>query len=449
MTMRVSVSTSLPKIIAAGVVALTLAACQDDYSRGGSRHWVAMSPELVATMNEKGMTRSDPILIRSYKQESELEVWKKGRDGKYALLKTFPICRWSGQLGPKVREGDRQAPEGFYPISPAQMNPNSQFHLSFDTGFPNAFDRQLGRSGSFLMVHGACSSRGCFSMTDKQIEDIYALVRDAQSGGQRAVQMQSLPFRMTAANLAKHRFNPHIAFWKNLKEGSDYFEVTGQEPRVTANGGRYVFNAPEGSQPGMPDEVRVALQRKQADDNARVAELVRAGAPAVKVVYADGGQHPSFGGTALAFAGGSGVESLMSVASGAASGPTLAMSRPDAIGAEREVPIGPDGKPLPTLPLPAKPEIAVAAATSGRSARPAAASAAADAVAAAPASSRDDKGMMGRLLGSIGSLGGVLGVGAAAPEPLREEMLPLPPRRNAALGGAPAHGDVVALRAQQ
>ena len=214
---------------------LAVAGCND--SSTGSRHWVPISGEVQALMSEKGMTRQSPILIRSYKKEAELEVWKKGADGRYALLKSFPICRWSGQLGPKVREGDRQAPEGFYNITPAQMNPNSSFHLSFDTGFPNNFDRQLGRSGSFLMVHGACSSRGCFSMTDKQIEDIYALVREAHSGGQRTVQMQSFPFRMTAENLAKHRFDPHIAFWKQLKEGNDHFEVTRAEPKVNVCGG--------------------------------------------------------------------------------------------------------------------------------------------------------------------------------------------------------------------
>ena len=90
------------------------------------------------------MSKNDPILIRSYKKEAEMEVWKRSANGRYALLKTYPICRWSGQLGPKVREGDRQAPEGFYTVTPAQMNPNSAYYLSFDTGFPNAYDRSLG-----------------------------------------------------------------------------------------------------------------------------------------------------------------------------------------------------------------------------------------------------------------------------------------------------------------
>ncbi len=429
------------KILLASAVALTLVACQDDYRSSGSRHWVAMSSEIVGLMSEKGMTKSDPILIRSYKQEAELEVWKKGRDGRYALLKTFPICRWSGQLGPKVREGDRQAPEGYYPISPAQMNPNSAFYLSFDTGFPNSFDRQHGRSGSFLMVHGACSSRGCFSMTDKQIADIYALVRDAHSGGQRTVQMQSFPFRMTAENLAKHRHNTHMAFWKNLKEGADYFEVTGQEPRVTASGGRYIFNAPENGAPGVPDDVRVAVQRKQSEDNARVAELVQKGTPAIKIVYADGGQHVSFGGTALAYAGASGTESPMTTAASIRVAGVTEMSRPDAIGAEQHIPIGPDGKPLKQTPKPtmvaANQSTPVAAAAPAVGAKPAPlapqttviarASTVAATPAPAPAPKPEEKGMFGRMLGAVG-LGSL--TGSSASPPATEESIPLPPRRN-------------------
>ena len=154
-----------------------------------------------------------------------MEVWKRGHDGKYALLKTFPICRWSGQLGPKVKEGDRQAPEGFYTITPAQMNPNSAYYLSFDTGYPNAYDRAYGRTGSALMVHGACSSRGCFAMTDEAIAEVYSIAREAFDGGQRTFQFQSYPFRMTPKNLAQHRLDPNMPFWQNLKEGSDYFEA--------------------------------------------------------------------------------------------------------------------------------------------------------------------------------------------------------------------------------
>ena len=159
-------------------------------------------PKLLAAMTEKDMDLNSPILVRLFKEEAELEVWKQDRSGRFALLKTYPICRWSGDLGPKVREGDRQAPEGFYSISPAQMNPQSAYYLSFNIGFPNAFDRAHGRTGSELMVHGDCSSRGCYAMTDEQIAEIYALGREFFFGGQRAFQLQAYPFHMTPVNMA-------------------------------------------------------------------------------------------------------------------------------------------------------------------------------------------------------------------------------------------------------
>ncbi len=200
-------------------------------------------PKLIAAMTEKDMDLQSPILVRLFKQEAELEVWKQNRSGKFELLKTYPICRWSGDLGPKVREGDRQAPEGFYTISPAQMNPQSAYYLSFNTGYPNAYDAALGHTGSQLMVHGDCSSRGCYAMTDEQIAEIYSLGRESFFGGQKAFQFQAYPFRMTAANMAKHRNNPNMAFWKMIKEGNDHFEVSHQEPKVDFCEKKYVFDA--------------------------------------------------------------------------------------------------------------------------------------------------------------------------------------------------------------
>ena len=202
-----------------------------------------LSDKMVKEIQSKNMDMESPILVRLFKEESELEVWKQDREGRFALLKTYPICRWSGELGPKVKEGDRQAPEGFYNITPGQMNPNSQYYLSFDLGYPNAFDRAYGRTGAQLMVHGDCSSRGCYSMTDEQISEIYALGRDSFFGGQKSFQVQAYPFRMTAQNLAKHRNNPHIAFWKMLKKGNDHFEVSKLEPKVNVCEKRYVFDA--------------------------------------------------------------------------------------------------------------------------------------------------------------------------------------------------------------
>ena len=127
----------------------------------------------LALMKARAMTPAAPILIRTYKKEAELEVWKKGKDGRFALLKSFPICRWSGQLGPKLRQGDRQAPEGFYTVTPGQMNPDSANYLAFDTGYPNDYDRAHGRTGAYLMVHGSCSSAGCYAITDAAIAELY------------------------------------------------------------------------------------------------------------------------------------------------------------------------------------------------------------------------------------------------------------------------------------
>ncbi len=123
------------------------------------------------------------------------------------------------------------------------MNPNSNYYLAFNIGYPNAYDRAWGRTGSELMVHGDCSSRGCYAMTDEQIQEIYALARESFFGGQKDFQFEAFPFRMTAMNMAKHRNNPNFAFWKMLKEGYDNFEATRQEPKVAVCEKRYVFDA--------------------------------------------------------------------------------------------------------------------------------------------------------------------------------------------------------------
>ena len=269
-----------------------------------------VSPKLIAAIGEKDMDLQSPILIRLFKQEAELEVWKQDRSGRFALLKTYPICRWSGDLGPKVREGDRQAPEGFYAITPAQMNPQSAYYLSFNTGYPNAFDRALGRSGSELMVHGDCSSRGCYAMTDEQIAEIYSLGRESFFGGQRAFQFEAFPFRMTPLNMAKHRNNPNMPFWKMIKEGYDHFEVTRQEPKVDFCEKKYVFDAAKAPNAkrdpvfeasakcpvyAIPDEVAQAVREKQEQDEAEMARLVAKGTPVARTnTGIDGGMNKVF-----------------------------------------------------------------------------------------------------------------------------------------------------------
>jgi murein L,D-transpeptidase YafK len=267
-------------------------------------------PKLIAAMAEKDMDLQSPILVRLFKEEAELEIWKQDRSGRFALLKTYPICRWSGDLGPKVREGDRQAPEGFYAISPAQMNPQSAYYLSFNTGYPNAYDRSLGHTGSELMVHGDCSSRGCYAMTDEQIAEIYSLGRESFFGGQKSFQFQAYPFRMTPVNMARHRNNPNMPFWKMIKEGYDHFEVTRQEPKVDFCEKKYVFDAvkpPNAKQDPVfnasakcpayvvPDEVADAVRDRQEQEQAEVAKLVAKGTPVARLnTGIDGGMNKVF-----------------------------------------------------------------------------------------------------------------------------------------------------------
>ncbi|GAB4350744.1 MAG: hypothetical protein Kow0026_07270 [Oricola sp.] len=231
--------------------------------------------DVLAYMKANGMTPASPIFMRIFKDENVLEVWKQKDNGRYALVKSYEICAYSGKLGPKIREGDRQAPEGFYFISRSLLNPNSKYHLAFNTGYPNSYDRAHGRTGANLMVHGACSSSGCYSMTDENIAEIYAFAREALTGGkQDAFQVQAFPFRMTAENMARHRDDPNFEFWTMLKEGYDHFELTRTPPKVDVCGGRYVFNRePEQGQfrataacppMSMPDNLAVAYQQMQS-----------------------------------------------------------------------------------------------------------------------------------------------------------------------------------------
>ncbi len=197
---------------------------------------------LVQKIKAKGMTVGAPIMMRIIKDEHLLEIWKQKTNGRYDLVTAYNICAWSGKLGQKKKEGDRQAPEGFYTIRPAQLNPKSKYFLAFDTGFPNAYDRSHGYSGANLMVHGACSSSGCYSMTDASVQEIFAFARDALKGGQDGFTLQALPFRMTAEKMAFYAGDPNFPFWKMIKEGYDHFELTRQVPKVDFCEKKYVFN---------------------------------------------------------------------------------------------------------------------------------------------------------------------------------------------------------------
>ena len=198
--------------------------------------------------------------MRIFKREGALELWmKKGE--RFALYKSYPICKWSGRLGPKQAMGDYQSPEGFYSVSAKQLNPHSAYHLSFDVGYPNAFDRRHGYTGANIMVHGDCKSIGCFAMTNAGIDDIYGFVASALASGQKEVPVHIFPFRMTEAAIARENGSGSLmafldsggpkrdwsSFWHNLKEGYDLFESSRVPPTAYACGDRYEFSAVAGS----------------------------------------------------------------------------------------------------------------------------------------------------------------------------------------------------------
>ncbi len=275
----------------AAAAAVAVAGCNSESTLGvNGRHMQPLSERMVADLESRAMTKESPILVRIFKEESELEVWKVDKTGRFALLRTYPICRWSGDLGPKLQQGDRQAPEGFYTITPDLMNPNSNYSLAINTGFPNTYDQANGRTGQFLMIHGDCASAGCYAMTDEQIAEIYALAREAFFGGQKAFQIQAYPFRMTPLNMARHRNSPHMAFWRMLKQGYDHFEVTRAEPRINVCDRHYVFDAqtsgkfiPAEHCPAysVPQQIVSAVHNKERRDEAQFAQLVSRGVPTV------------------------------------------------------------------------------------------------------------------------------------------------------------------------
>lgn len=186
----------------------------------------------------KGFAKGSALMIRIFKAESELEIWLE-KDGRFEHFATYPICHWSGSLGPKQSEGDKQTPEGFYTITSRQLHHIGRWPRSLNLGFPNAYDKAMKRSGSYILVHGGCSSVGCFAMTNPVISEIYGLSSAALRGGQRHIPTHVFPFRMTDANFAKYKSSEWSSFWANLKEGYDSFEKTRRPPRVSVCNDRY------------------------------------------------------------------------------------------------------------------------------------------------------------------------------------------------------------------
>lgn len=259
-----------PALVAVALFALV--GCQGALDGLDRKAESAVPSKLVNKMKAYGMRAKSPIMMRIFKQENTLEIWKQKDTGRYALLAEYEICKWSGKYGPKFREGDRQAPEGFYTVNKHQLNPRSKYHLSFNMGYPNKYDRAHGRTGSHLMIHGACSSAGCYSMTDEYVQEIYALARESLRGGQKKFQIQAYPFRLTAENLFKNRDSKHYKFWTMLKQGYDHFEITRVPPKVDVCNRSYVFNTvssgnynSRSSCPalGMPQSLALAYTKKQ------------------------------------------------------------------------------------------------------------------------------------------------------------------------------------------
>ena len=220
-----------------------------------------LSKDALMLLGKKGMTAEAPIYVRIFKEESELEVWKQRDDGRFYHFKTYPICNWSGNLGPKLKQGDYQAPEGFYTIQASQLNPNSNYHLAFNLGFPNAYDKAQSRTGDYVMIHGQCKSAGCYAMTDALIEEVYALGRDAIKAGQTSFHVDAFPFRMTDSNMMRHASSQWVPFWRTLKEGYDHFEASRVPADVAICERKYVVN--------------VKLPQSQIDPESRCPKLER------------------------------------------------------------------------------------------------------------------------------------------------------------------------------
>ncbi len=258
-------------------------------------HLKPLPKDTMMLLGRKGMRPEQPIFVRIFKEESELEIWKQRDDGQFYHFKTYPICNWSGDLGPKIKRGDKQAPEGFYRVTRHQMNPNSNYHLAFNLGYPNAFDRAHGRTGEFLMVHGDCKSAGCYAMTDGLMEEIYALAREAFIGGQEAFEVHAFPFRMTDEKMALHEDSPHYEFWRTLKEAYDFFEETRIPPSIAVCERRYLVNV----------KILQPHQSRQAGSQRLLPAIRKAGTGALlpERPYADCGGARRCTGTEKADAG--------------------------------------------------------------------------------------------------------------------------------------------------
>jgi len=203
--------------------------------------FTSIRPAIDKELRSRGFQPGSPIFIRIFKLEKNLELWIK-KNNRFEKFKNYTICYYSGYLGPKLREGDRQSPEGFYSVASKDMNPWSENHLSFNIGYPNDYDRHLKRTGSAIMIHGGCRSVGCFAMTDYRIDEIYYLAHMALKNGQESFGVHIFPFAMTRRNLNRYTNSRWISFWRNLKKGYDHFERYNRLPVIRSAQGKYIIS---------------------------------------------------------------------------------------------------------------------------------------------------------------------------------------------------------------
>lgn len=281
---------------------------QRAFTRGTLPTAVSDIETLDQRLAEKGLAEGAPILIRIFKLESELELWMQKGDA-FVLQGTYPICHWTGSLGPKLREGDKQSPEGFYAIGRQQMRHLGRWRQAFNLGFPNLFDKTLKRTGSYILVHGGCSSTGCYAMTGAAQQEIHQLAAAALRKGQDRFQVHIFPFRMTEANLAEHAASPWVEFWRDLKAGYDAFEQTRLPPSIGVCGRRYVVAAAESDE--LEDGPLTRIDPQKAAEWGFDAGKCQIGSPVAEVAAAS---DPASGNDRAATADGDEARSSRTVA---------------------------------------------------------------------------------------------------------------------------------------
>ncbi len=230
-------------LILAGLISLNATAVEIPQSDRSKKAVSGVATALKKTLSEQELDYGAPIFIRIFKEPGELELWLESSTGAFKLFRKYDICTFSGHLGPKLKQGDNQSPEGFYFVNPGRLNPWSRFHLSFNLGYPNKYDRHHGRTGNALMVHGNCVSIGCYAMTDAYINEIYALSEAALAAGQPFFSVHVFPFRLESKKLKQYQSNPWHSFWLNLEEGYDYFKEHKRPPNIDVRNGKYIFSS--------------------------------------------------------------------------------------------------------------------------------------------------------------------------------------------------------------